>query len=208
MSTDASCLLAVEASASPASLALFQGGRLLAVREVESGARRSQALLDAAAGLVAETGVGWAGIDRFAVGRGPGNYTGLRVSLTAAQGWALPAGKPVWVVSSGAALAAEYAAAHPDVSRLVVWGPSRRGHLWAGLFLRQGGHAILPQQVGEWRVIPESERASLWSDAHWLEPGWRPKAEWVGRLCLAGVPSEPPQPLYLNPAVAKPAGDP
>ncbi|HAL92434.1 MAG TPA: tRNA (adenosine(37)-N6)-threonylcarbamoyltransferase complex dimerization subunit type 1 TsaB [Verrucomicrobia bacterium] len=188
-------LLALEFSTETASLALLEAGVVVASLPVDAGHRRSQGVFDAVEVLL--KGAGWvlADVGAFAVGRGPGSYTGLRVSLTAANGWALPANKPVWTVSSGAALAAEIFAEKPEISRAVVWGDARRGTIWAGLFER---HA---RQVEEWKLLPAEARGMEWPAAHWVEAGRAPKAEWVGRLFFAGGPSEELQPIYLHPAV-------
>ena len=100
-------VLALEFSTGEASLALLDGGSVAAVAAVEASHRRSQGLFDAVDSLLTEAGWSLPEMDAFLVGRGPGAYTGLRVSLTAARGWALPGGKTVWTVSSAAALAAQ-----------------------------------------------------------------------------------------------------
>jgi tRNA threonylcarbamoyl adenosine modification protein YeaZ len=190
-------LLALEFSTDAASLALLEDGAVVATLAVDASQRRSQGLFDAVAGLLSRTGWTLAEVDTFAVGRGPGSYTGLRVSLTAANGWALPGGKSVWTVSSGAALAAEIFAEHSGISQVVVSGDARRGTIWAGLFER-GGNV---RQVGEWKLSPAEARGKEWAAAHWIEPGRMPQAEWVGKLFFAGGASEELQPIYLHPAV-------
>ncbi len=192
-------ILALEFSTVTASLALLDGGAVAAALPVDAGQRRSQGLFDAVADLLNRTGWSLGDVGAFAVGRGPGAYTGLRVSLTAANGWALPERKPVWTVSSGAALAAEILAEKPELSQVVVWGDARRENIWAGCFAR--GERLCPRQVGEWRLLPASARAEEWPDAHWVAPSRAPQAEWVGRLFLAGGTSEELQPIYLHPAV-------
>ncbi len=193
-------VLALEFSTDAGSLALLQGGVVVASASLDAGMRRSQIIFDAVTDLLTGAGSSLSEIDVFAVGRGPGSYTGLRVSLTAANGWALPAGKRVWTVSSGAALAAEVLAAQPDLQTVVVWGDARRGNLWAGRFERGDKGAL--RQTDDWQLLPMASRESEWPEAYWVEPEQRPKAEWVGRLFFAGGDSEELQPVYLNPAVA------
>ena len=188
-------LLALEFSTETASLALLDGGAVVAATAVDAGHRRSQGLFAAAEGLLRGAGWTFADVGAFAVGRGPGSYTGLRVSLTAARGWALPEHKPVWTVSSGAALAAEIFAEQPEIPRVAVAGDARRGTIWAGLFARAAG------QVGDWKLLPSAARGQEWPGALWAEPALAPKAEWVGRLFFAGGASEELQPIYLHPAV-------
>jgi tRNA threonylcarbamoyladenosine biosynthesis protein TsaB len=193
-------VLALEFSTDAGSLALLQDGDVVASASLDAGRRRSQMIFDAVMDLLAGAGSSLAEVDAFAVGRGPGSYTGLRVSLTAANGWALPAGKPVWTVSSGAALAAEMLAAQPELGSVVVWGDARRGQLWAGRF-EQGDKGAL-RQTDEWQLLPVASQETHWPEAYWVEPEQRPQAEWVGRLFFSGGDSEELQPVYLNPAVA------
>ena len=192
-------ILALEFSTEAASLALLDGGAVVASLAVDAGQRRSQGLFDAAADLLAGAGWTFGDVGAFAAGRGPGSYTGLRVSLTAANGWALPENKPVWTVSSGAALAAELCAERPEIASVVAWGDARRGMIWAGRFERDARHVV--RQTGEWRLLPAAARGKEWPEALWAEAGRAPKAEWVGRLFFAGGASEERQPIYLHPAV-------
>lgn len=192
-------LLALEFSAEAASLALLENGAMAASAAVDAGQRRSQGLFDAAAALLSGAGWTFAGVDAFAVGRGPGSYTGLRVSLTAANGWALPENKPVWTVSSGAARAAELFAERPDLAQVVAWGDARRGTIWAGRFERDARHIV--RQIGEWQLLPADARGKEWPEAHWADAARAPQAEWVGKLFFAGGASEERQPIYLHPAV-------
>ena len=192
-------LLALEFSTETASLALLEDGRLAASLPVDASQRRSQGLFDAVAGLLQKAGWSFADLGAFAVGRGPGSYTGLRVSVTAANGWALPEKKQVWTVSSGAALAAEIFTARPELAQVVVAGNARRGTIWAGRFERDA--KFLARQAGEWQLLPAETRGQEWPEAHWVEAGRAPQAEWVGRLFFAGGASEEVQPIYLHPAV-------
>jgi tRNA threonylcarbamoyladenosine biosynthesis protein TsaB len=48
--------------------------------------RHAQRVLALAAELLAAAGIGWEGIERLAVGVGPGGYTGLRIGLATARG--------------------------------------------------------------------------------------------------------------------------
>jgi len=194
--------LALEFSTDTGSLALLRDGLVAASLSLDTGIRRSQMIFDAAMEVLSAGVCTLDDVGAFAVGRGPGAYTGLRVSLTAARGWALPAKKPVWTVSSGAALAAELFSRQPDISSMVVWGDARRGQLWAGRFER--GDKKFPFQTEEWQLMPMDSRNEVWPDAQWVEAGQVPKAEWVGRLFFSGGDSEELQPVYLNPAVATP----
>ena len=192
-------LLAMDFSTEAASLALLEDGATRAAATVDAGHRRSQAIFEEAAALLGGAGWRMEDVDAFAAGRGPGSYAGLRVSLTAMQGWALPGGRTIWTVDSAAARAAEIFAGRSDLGRVVAWGTARRGTLWAGLFER--GDGVCVRQAGEWKLMPEGERGRDWGGEEWDEAGQTAKAEWVGRLFFAGGASEEIQPIYLHPAV-------
>jgi len=192
--------LALEFSTDAGSLALLKDGTVVSSLSLDAGMRRSQMIFDAAAELLLGAGISLAEVGAFAVGRGPGAYTGLRVSLTAARGWAMPAAKPVWMVSSGAALAAEIFAEHAEISQVAAWGDARRGLIWAGRFERGDGGCV--RQTVAWRLMPMASLGKEWPAAHWVDADQKPRAEWVGRLFFVGGASEELQPIYLNPAVA------
>jgi len=69
-------------------------------------------------------------LDAILVGCGPGQYAGLRVSVTVAQTLQLPAGGEVWGICSAYPLFEVARETHPHVSSLVVCGDARRNHIW------------------------------------------------------------------------------
>lgn len=194
-------ILALEFSTEHAGLAAYRGMTCLAEEPVEAGARRCMDLFPAAERLLVAAGWTFADVAVFAVGRGPGSYTGLRVSLTAARGWAIPGGKSIWMCSSGAAGAAAYFAENPAVDEVVVWGDARRERFWAARFVRAAD--VLVRQMTPWALYTREELTAEAGGAPCLGPEWIPRAGWIARLCAAGFPAEEEAPLYLNPAVWK-----
>lgn len=215
-------IFAVELSTRRGGVALLEDESLVAKREWDDPSARHTALWPAMESLVVETQLDWSAVELFAVGRGPGSYSGLRAALTAARMLAAPGGQPVMAVSSGAALAASWYEAHPNqTDDLVVAGDARRGCVWRGIFAKEGSGIV---QRGEWALDPSAdfraryERARVASsdparlraaigipaDAAFAEEVF-PSAEAVARLAWsrarATIPGEPLEPLYLHPPV-------
>ena len=93
-------------------------------------ASRLLALLEEAMG---EAGLGWAEIDRLAVGVGPGGFTGLRIGIATARGLAQAHDLALAPVSSLAALARVVPAAGPvaDVGDAIAAAiDARRGEVF------------------------------------------------------------------------------
>lgn len=78
--------------------------------------------------------------DLYAVGAGPGSFTGLRVGLTAVKGWAEVYKKPIAAVSGLEAVAAQ---AHSASALLVPVLDARRGQLYFGFYKRKNGALAL-----------------------------------------------------------------
>lgn len=97
-------LMALSTAVAEAGLCLHDGDRIVARWH---GLPRSGPgpVLEAARGLLEEADTGFAELDGFAFGRGPGAFTGVRLGVAVAQGLHLGAGVPLVPVSDLAALA-------------------------------------------------------------------------------------------------------
>lgn len=94
-------ILAFETSAKAASVAMAEDGRLLAESYCNSGVTHSQTLMTMAEGLIASYGKP----DAVAVAAGPGSFTGVRIGVAAAKGYAWGAELPCYGVSTLEAMA-------------------------------------------------------------------------------------------------------
>lgn len=221
-------LLAIELSSSQGSVALIEDGAL--VREVCWGEapRLGQHVFVVTPRLLTEQGWAVSDLKTIAVGRGPGSYTGLRMAISYAQGLAVPGNTPIYAVQSAEALAAEVAESE-DEQNIVVLGDARRGIIWMHLFesIRDTRRVRLVQSemapAGEITnkipahavvVTPDWTRLAALSQAtapsvRWISENRYPRAAYVGRLAAermaAGIPSEPPLPIYIHPPVSAPA---
>jgi tRNA threonylcarbamoyl adenosine modification protein YeaZ len=107
--------------------------------------------------LLSAAGISYKDISLYAVGRGPGSFSGMRMSFAIAQALALPNKTEVRAVSSGAALA--LAAARDGAKEICVAGDARRGQFWTGFFSATANEREWPRinQTEDWKLIPYEE---------------------------------------------------
>ena len=110
--------LAFDTSSSTGSIALGNDKVVVQSIELEGPVRHSAALFPALARL----GIPRLKLRRIIVGLGPGSFSGIRVSLTAAQGIALVQNVPVVGICSAFSVAMQ----HANVSDLGVFADAKR----------------------------------------------------------------------------------
>ena len=98
-------LLAFETSAKSASVALFEEGKLLGESYQNTGLTHSQTLMVMAQDLIKQCGYTPADITHTAVAAGPGSFTGVRIGVAAAKGFAWGKEIPCYGVSTLEAMA-------------------------------------------------------------------------------------------------------
>jgi tRNA threonylcarbamoyladenosine biosynthesis protein TsaB len=154
-------------------------------------------------------------ITNIAVGTGPGSFTGLRTSISLAQGFAAAANLPLWGIPADAA----YAIPFPQLHRpLWVTIRARKGRLF---LLRDGtaeahADADIPRPnfpialAGDAAAESAARLAARGADVL-LTNARAIDSVWVARAAIsraaAGLPPLPAQPAYIDPPEAKlPAG--
>jgi tRNA threonylcarbamoyladenosine biosynthesis protein TsaB len=98
-------LLAFETSAKAASVALSEGEKLLAEQYQNTGLTHSQTLLVMAQELLRQCDLTPRDVDAVAVAGGPGSFTGVRIGVAAAKGFAWGGELPIYGVSTLEAMA-------------------------------------------------------------------------------------------------------
>lgn len=98
-------LLAFETSAKAASVALFDGSTLLGEQYQNTGLTHSQTLLVMAEELLRQCGKTPQEVEAVAVANGPGSFTGVRIGVAAAKGFAWGGEIPIYGVSTLEAMA-------------------------------------------------------------------------------------------------------
>ncbi len=134
-------LLGFETSSAVGTVALkTQDGQW--VREIATPREQTEKILGLADELFAEAKIGLADLDAITFGRGPGSFTGLRVSAAVAQGLSLASGIALVPVSSLLCLA-ERAAQSLGFERCVVCVDAHMGEVyWAETERRDGVVAV------------------------------------------------------------------
>jgi tRNA threonylcarbamoyladenosine biosynthesis protein TsaB len=150
-------------------------------------------LLEMAASVLAQAGIGWGELGRIAVGTGPGRFTGLRVGIATARGLAQSLDAELVGVSSLRALGLAAARQEPASAILAAIDARRREAFAAGyapgVDFARGRHAggslageiEIPGALGAEQlqdIVAELERRGAPRAERWLAVG-------DGALCFA-----------------------
>jgi tRNA threonylcarbamoyladenosine biosynthesis protein TsaB len=126
-------LLALDTSTSTASVALFDGERVLSETTWLAGREHSTRVLSEVDLAFERSGKNVEQLTGLVVARGPGSYTGVRVAISVAKGMAAALGVPAWGVSSLDILA--WAACDTPIPVRAIL-EAGRGRYVAGLYQR------------------------------------------------------------------------
>lgn len=146
-------ILAFETSAKAASAALLEDGRLLGESYQNTGLTHSQTLLVMAENLLAQCGKTVAQVTAVAVAAGPGSFTGVRIGVAAAKGFAWGRELPCYGVSTLEAMALSLGAWQGYVCPCM---DARRSQVYNALFSVSQGTL---ERLREDRAIALSELA-------------------------------------------------
>lgn len=127
-------LLAIDSSGPACSAALWDGATAACIAHSRHELSRGQAetLVPLIRDLMASAGCGFGDLDLIAVCHGPGSFTGIRVAVAVARGFALATGLPLVPVNALEALAE--AAPAPESGRILALLDARRGEVYAQSF--------------------------------------------------------------------------
>jgi tRNA threonylcarbamoyladenosine biosynthesis protein TsaB len=202
-------ILGIDTSAAQCAAALVSGGRVIARRVEAMEKGQAERLFPMVEEMLEGAGADWAGLAAVGVCTGPGNFTGLRLSVAAARGIALARGIPAIGVSRFEALAAGGSA--------LVTLDARGGMLFVQE-VRDGRAEGTARVLGIDDLAPAPGMACLGHRAAevaaWIggvagSEAARADPVAVARLAEARLdaPGPRPAPLYLRPADAAPASE-
>ena len=129
-------ILALESSAKAASAALWEDGSCVGLYLQNCGLTHSETLLPMVENLLKGCSLAVGDVDLFAVARGPGSFTGVRIGVAAAKGLSWGADKPCCGVSTLEAMALQ--GAHLEGKLLCCCMDARRGQVYNALFRAEG----------------------------------------------------------------------
>lgn len=173
-------VLGFDTSAAHCAAAVLSGDRVLASRAEEMTRGQAERLIPLVEEALTEAGLAWGDIGRIGVGIGPGNFTGIRISVAAARGLSLSLGIPVLGISTLDAIGGACPAVPAPREQAYMRGPD-------------GSIVLCP-------------RAEVPDHADW-PPASGTLAVSIARLARERTPGTPPAPLYVRPADAAPARD-
>lgn len=129
-------ILAFETSAKAGSVALLAEGQLLAESYQNTGLTHSQTLMTMAQDLLKNCGLTPSDVEAVAVAAGPGSFTGIRIGVAAAKGFAWGAELPCYGVSTLEAMALHLGA---NAGYVLPVMDARRSQVYNALFHAKDG---------------------------------------------------------------------
>lgn len=214
-------ILALDTASSWCAAAVYDSGSGAVLAEVSEdiGKGHAEVLMDYIERVMTQAGIAMSELDRVAVNVGPGSFTGVRIGVSAARGFALALGRPAIGVSAFDALASDVAISHPGQPVLVLL-EAHRGEIYAQAFgsdahatagpmvlARDEALALIQQQSSQ-TVLAGSAAATLneilagtFSVARIKPTG---HIGTFAKLAALREPGEAPKPLYMRGPDVKP----
>jgi tRNA threonylcarbamoyladenosine biosynthesis protein TsaB len=155
-------ILALDTATQACSTALLTAGAAI-TRELLTERGHAEHILTMVDAVLLEAGIGLAGVDALAFGRGPGAFTGVRLAASVAQGLAFAASLPVVPISDLTAVAQRALELDASLDHVLVCHDARMSEIYWGCFDRGAGG--LAAAVG-------AEHVSA-AGAVELPPSWR-----------------------------------
>jgi len=163
-------ILGIDSTTPKSSVALVEQNKVLAETHLQPLTKHSNRILALVDQVLAQSGVSLDAVDAFAVTRGPGSFTGLRVGVSLVQGLVLATGKPCIGVDTLEAVAASAGPTHRQICPFL---DARKNQIYAAFF-KYSDHrlqrtaadcAIEPVQFCEQVTEPTPNPPCFWAMA-------------------------------------------
>lgn len=128
-------ICSVDSSAKPASVCLYEDGKLIADYYLNTGFTHSQTLMAMVESVLTISGKTAEDIDLYAVNSGPGSFTGVRIGVSAVKGMAYALNKPCVEVSTLESMAYNFLGHHAIICACM---DARRQQVYHALFRVDG----------------------------------------------------------------------
>ncbi|NNM95185.1 MAG: tRNA (adenosine(37)-N6)-threonylcarbamoyltransferase complex dimerization subunit type 1 TsaB [Bacteroidia bacterium] len=140
-------ILNIETSTQVCSVAVSQGGAVIALEEINERNVHAEMITRFIQGALNKAKYKLNDLDAIAVGSGPGSYTGLRIGTTAAKGLCYALGKPLIAISTlkAMATAAALIAAKRKADLFCPMIDARRQEVYTALYDSAGKEIISPE---------------------------------------------------------------
>ena len=213
-------ILAIDASTARVGVALWHKGQCHAKECWPSIRGNPGQLVQTIETMRNRCHLAWHQLDAVLVGCGPGQFAGLRVSVTAAMALQLPNKGPVLGIASAYAMLDATRLAHPDAPAIIICGDARRNHIWLYQWPQKSTetyprlHCISHEQArnlttpeGTIAASPDFQRLQkrlpLPATTHWIQEDIAPDPEHMIRVALANPTLlGPPDIQYVHPPVS------
>ena len=127
-------ILSIDTSTRGCSVAVHSHGQLLASYDLLTDRSSSSMLTTLMKNAVEHAGYALADLDAVAVAKGPGSYTGLRVSVSTAKGLCYALDKPLIAIETLAAMTAQITAYYPEGYLFCPMIDARRMEVFAAVY--------------------------------------------------------------------------
>jgi tRNA threonylcarbamoyladenosine biosynthesis protein TsaB len=148
-------ILSLDSSATVATVALTEDGKLLAEYTLNNGNTHSETLLPMIENILRELRLEASDIDAFALSEGPGSFTGVRIGAATIKGLAFGREKPCIGVSSLEALAYNFIGESGIVASAM---DARRSQVYTSIFRVNNGEI---ERLTEDMAIPVDELCEM-----------------------------------------------
>jgi tRNA threonylcarbamoyl adenosine modification protein YeaZ len=215
-------LLAIDTAASLCAACIYDAatGREVGREVLDIGKGHAERLIGVVDSALGQAGITYKDLDRVGVSIGPGSFTGVRVGVATARGFALALGIPAMGVDTLEALASEAQAKFPDRAVLAAID-GRRGDLYGAVHGPDGVILSTPAAISVAEAVSLADRRdaalagngadAILAAAEGKTPfdtglrGATADIACYARLAAAReATGDKPRPLYLRGADAKP----
>jgi len=135
-------ILHLETATTVCSVALSEGGNLLAIKEENKGFTHAEHLTVFIDEVMQKGNRTYESIDAIAVSKGPGSYTGLRIGVATAKGLCFGLGKPLLAINTLASMCTGAIAKYNNFAFYCPMLDARRMEVYTAIYNHTGASVL------------------------------------------------------------------